>query len=190
MLVLLDNYDSFTYNLLHYIEQEGEKVAVFRNDEKTVADLLSLKPSGIVISPGPCDPQRAGISKALIKAASDVNIPVFGVCLGHQAIGEVFGGKVIRADLPMHGKISEVTHNGKGIFDGIPSPFKATRYHSLIVEKVSLPKELQVTALTDNIIMALQHETKPVYGVQFHPESIASEHGHQLIRNFVNLCRK
>ncbi|MDX1949107.1 MAG: aminodeoxychorismate/anthranilate synthase component II [Rickettsiales bacterium] len=185
MLILLDNYDSFTYNLVHYIEELGKKVQVFRNDEKSVEEILSLKPSGIVISPGPCDPDRAGISKDLIKQASNNNLPVLGVCLGHQAIGEVFGGKVIRAEIPMHGKISEITHNGKGLFENLPSPFKATRYHSLIIEKKSFPKDLQITAWCDDIIMGVQHISKPVFGVQFHPESIASEFGHDIIKNFL-----
>lgn len=189
MLILLDNYDSFTYNLLHYIEQEGENVKVFRNDEKSADEVLSLKPDGIVISPGPCDPEKAGISKELIRKSAG-RVPVLGVCLGHQAIGEVFGGKVIRADLPMHGKISEVTHNGEGIFRNIPSPFKATRYHSLIVEKKSLPDTLKITAWTDDIIMGLQHKQFPIFGTQFHPESIASEFGHELIRNFLDACKK
>ncbi len=188
MLILLDNYDSFTYNLVHYIEEAGKEVKVFRNDEKSSEEILLLKPSGIVISPGPCDPERAGISKDLILKASEKNIPILGVCLGHQAIGEVFGGKVVRADLPMHGKISEVTHNGKGLFSGLPSPFKATRYHSLIVERNSLPENLHITAWTDDIIMALEHISKPVFGVQFHPESIASEFGHDIIKNFLKYC--
>lgn len=190
MLVLLDNYDSFTYNLLHYIEQEGEKVTIFRNDEVTPEEVLKLNPSGIVISPGPCDPVRAGISMKLIGKAAG-KVPVLGVCLGHQAIGEVFGGKVVRAAVPMHGKISSITHNGEGIFKGIPSPFNATRYHSLIVEKESLPKTLKATAFTDDgVIMGLSHKDYPVYGVQFHPESIASEQGHEMIRNFIDICRK
>ncbi len=189
MLVLLDNYDSFTYNLLHYIEQEGKEVKVFRNDEVTVEEIIKLSPEGLVISPGPCDPSKAGISKDLIKKAAEKNIPLLGVCLGHQAIGEVFGGKVIRANLPMHGKISPITHSAQGIFKNIPSPFNATRYHSLIVEKENLPKSLQITAFTDDIIMGLQHKELPIYGVQFHPESIASEQGHEIIRNFISICR-
>ncbi len=189
MLVLLDNYDSFTYNLLHYIEQEGEKVKIFRNDEVTPEQVLELNPSGIVISPGPCDPIRAGISMKLIEKAAG-KVPVLGVCLGHQAIGEVFGGKVIRADMPMHGKISKINHNGTGLFKNVPSPFNATRYHSLIVERESLPETLQITAYTDdNVIMGLSHKEYQVHGVQFHPESIASEQGHEMIRNFISICR-
>ncbi len=189
MLILLDNYDSFTYNLLHYVEQEDEQVKVFRNDEITPREAFNLNPTGIIISPGPCDPSKAGISMSLIKEAAG-KVPVLGVCLGHQAIGEVFGGKVVRAPLPMHGKISAIKHDGSGIFKNIPSPFDATRYHSLIVEKISFPKDLKITASTDdNIIMGLSHVKYEIHGVQFHPESIASQFGHEIIRNFVKICR-
>lgn len=185
MILLIDNYDSFTYNLLHYVAVAGIEVVVKRNDEITAGAALKLKPKGIIISPGPCDPDKAGICLELIKKA---NVPLMGVCLGHQAIGQAFGGKVIRGEKPMHGKVSEVTHTGKGLFKGLPSPFKATRYHSLIVERKTLPKDLEVTAETaDGVIMGLQHKTLPIHGVQFHPESIASEHGHALIKNFVEM---
>jgi anthranilate synthase component 2 len=187
MILLLDNYDSFTYNLLHYLGELGKEVVVHRNDKVSVADVLAMKPEGIVISPGPGTPEESGICLELVKQASG-KIPLMGVCLGHQAIGQAFGGKVIRAPKPMHGKVSAVKHAGKGLFAGLPSPFNATRYHSLIVEKSSLPDSLEVTAETDDgIIMGLQHKTLNVHGVQFHPESIASEHGHALLKNFVKL---
>jgi anthranilate synthase component II len=184
-ILLLDNYDSFTYNLLHYLGELGREVVVKRNDAISVADVLAMKPEGIVISPGPGTPDESGICLALVKEASG-EIPLFGVCLGHQAIGQAFGGKVVRAPKPMHGKVSAIRHKGKGVFKGLPSPFSATRYHSLIVEKSSLPDCLEITAETDDgIIMGLQHKKLAVHGVQFHPESIASEHGHALLRNFV-----
>jgi anthranilate synthase component 2 len=187
MILLIDNFDSFTYNLLHYIEELGQKVLVKRNNEVSVDEALALNPSKIVISPGPCTPNEAGICKDLIKAAAG-KIPVFGVCLGHQAITEVFGGRVVRAEVPVHGKVSKIFHDGKSVFKGLPSPFNATRYHSLISEVASFPGELEVTAKTeDGIIMALQHKKYNVHGVQFHPESIASEHGHALIKNFLEL---
>lgn len=187
---LLDNYDSFTYNLVHYVNELGYKVEVARNDELTVEQVLAKKPSAIIISPGPCDPDAAGITLDLIKAAAKASVPLFGVCLGHQAIAQAFGGKVIRADLPMHGKISEMHHEGKTLFKGLPSPFKATRYHSLVVEKSSFPKDLEITAHTqDGTIMALSHKTLPIHGVQFHPESIASEHGHKMIDNFLKMTK-
>ena len=186
-IILLDNYDSFTYNLVHYIGELGAEVATHRNDVISVADLLALKPDGIVISPGPGTPQQSGICLELIKTASG-KVPIFGVCLGMQAIGEAFGGYVTRAPKPMHGKISSITHSGKGVFAGLPNPFNATRYHSLIVEKESLPDCLEITATTieDNLIMGLQHKTHNTHGVQFHPESIVSEHGHALIKNFLS----
>lgn len=188
MILLIDNYDSFTYNLLHYIAVKGVKVEVRRNNEITADAALALKPTGIVISPGPCDPDKAGICLELIKKAADKKVPLLGVCLGHQAIGQAFGGKIIRGDKPMHGKVSEITHTGKGLFKGLPSPLKVTRYHSLIVEKKSLPADLEITAETsDGVIMGLQHKKLPVHGVQFHPESIASEAGHDMIQNFINL---
>ncbi|MDX1975593.1 MAG: aminodeoxychorismate/anthranilate synthase component II [Rickettsiales bacterium] len=186
-ILLLDNYDSFTYNLLHYIGELGAEVAVFRNDQISVDDIIARKPDGIVISPGPGNPQQSGICLDLIKQASGT-IPIFGVCLGLQAIGEAFGGKVIRAPMPMHGKISAIYHEGRTMFKGLPIPFNATRYHSLIVERSSLPDCLEVTAITaeDGLIMGLSHKQHNTHGVQFHPESIASEHGHQIIKNFLD----
>lgn len=186
-ITLLDNYDSFTYNLLHYISELGADVTVYRNDVITADALIAQKPDGIVISPGPGTPQQSGICLELIKKASG-HIPIFGVCLGQQAIGEAFGGKVIRAPHPMHGKVSEIYHEGRTVFRGLPIPFKATRYHSLIVERTNLPECLEVTAITadDGLIMGLSHKTHNTHGVQFHPESIASEHGHELIKNFLD----
>jgi anthranilate synthase component 2 len=185
-ILLLDNYDSFTYNLLHYLGELGRDVVVKRNDAVSVAEIMAGKPEGIVISPGPGTPEESGICLALVKEASG-KIPLLGVCLGHQAIGQAFGGRVVRAPAPMHGKVSAVRHKGKGLFTGLPDPFNATRYHSLIVEKSSLPESLIITAETDDgIIMGLQHKRHNVHGVQFHPESIASEHGHALLRNFVS----
>jgi anthranilate synthase component 2 len=187
MILLIDNYDSFTYNLLHYVATKGVEVTVKRNDEITAGAALALSPKGIILSPGPCDPDKAGICLELIQKAAG-KVPLLGVCLGHQAIGQAFGGKVIRGDKPMHGKVSDVTHTNKGLFKDIPSPFKATRYHSLIVERKTLPAELEVTAETaDGTIMGLQHKQYAIHGVQFHPESIASEHGHQLIQNFIGM---
>jgi len=186
-ILLLDNYDSFTYNLLHYLSELGKEVKVIRNDAVSVKDVLAMKPEAIVISPGPGTPDESGICLALVKEAAG-KIPVLGVCLGHQTIGQVFGGKVIRAAKPMHGKVSAISHTGKGVFKGLPSPFAATRYHSLIVEKSSLPSILEITAQTDDgIIMGLAHKAQKIHGVQFHPESIASEHGHQLLKNFIGL---
>lgn len=185
-IILLDNYDSFTYNLVHYIGELGAEVVTIRNDVISVVELLAQKPDGIVISPGPGTPQQSGICLELIKTASG-KIPIFGVCLGMQSIGEAFGGKVIRAPKPMHGKISPVIHTKQGVFAGLPNPFNATRYHSLIVEKESLPDCLKITATTDDgLIMGLQHKVHNTHGVQFHPESIASEHGHALIKNFLD----
>ncbi len=186
MILLIDNYDSFTYNLLHYLSELGREVDVVRNDALTVEMIAKqIQPQAIVISPGPGTPDESGICLEVIEKLSG-KIPILGVCLGHQAIGQVYGGKVIRAPKPMHGKISAVTHTGKGVFKGLPSPFNATRYHSLIVERESLPDCLEITATTqDGLIMGLQHKTLNVHGVQFHPESIASEHGHALLRNFV-----
>lgn len=186
-IILLDNYDSFTYNLLHYIGELGAEVAVYRNDAISSEALMAKKPDGIVISPGPGTPQQSGICLELIKKASG-KIPIFGVCLGHQAIGEAFGGKVIRAPKPMHGKVSEIYHEGRTVFRGLPIPFNATRYHSLIVDRGSLPDCLEVTAITaeDGLIMGLSHKQHNTHGVQFHPESIASEHGHAIIRNFLD----
>ena len=187
MLLLIDNYDSFTYNLVHYIGELGPVCDVRRNDKITAEEALSLKPKAIVLSPGPCTPNEAGICLDLIKQAAG-RIPILGVCLGHQSIGQAYGGKVIRAPLPMHGKLSTVTHDGAGIFEGLPKSFEVTRYHSLIVEKSSLPDCLAITARSDSdIIMGLQHKEHPVHGVQFHPESIASEHGHDILANFLQL---
>jgi anthranilate synthase component 2 len=186
-ILLLDNYDSFTYNLLHYLSELGKEVIVHRNDTVNVADVFAMKPEGIVISPGPGTPDDSGICLALVKEAAG-KIPLLGVCLGHQTIGQVFGGKVIRAPHPMHGKVSAIKHTSKGVFKDIPSPFNATRYHSLVVEKATLPACLEITAETeDGIIMGLQHKEYNLHGVQFHPESIASEHGHHLLKNFIEL---
>jgi anthranilate synthase component II len=188
MIVLIDNYDSFTFNLVHYFGELGEEVRVYRNDKIESAAVLAAKPDAIVLSPGPCTPKEAGICLDLIKAAG-ADIPVLGVCLGHQAIGEAFGGKVVRAPKPVHGKLSDIRHDGTGIFHGINSAFKATRYHSLVVERQSLPPELVATADTDDgLIMGLAHKRFPIHGVQFHPESIASEHGHLLLRNFLEIA--
>ena len=185
-IILLDNYDSFTYNLVHYIGELGAEVITIRNDVIGVTELLAQKPDGIVISPGPGTPSQSGICLELIKTASG-KVPIFGVCLGMQAIGEAFGGKVIRAPKPMHGKISAIFHKNQSVFAGLPNPFNATRYHSLIVEKESLPDCLEITAITDDsLIMGLQHKIHNTHGVQFHPESIASEHGHALIKNFLD----
>jgi anthranilate synthase component 2 len=188
MFLLIDNYDSFTYNLWHYLGELGAEVVVKRNDALSVSDALGLKPQGIVISPGPSDPGHAGICLDLIAKAG--RLPILGVCLGHQAIGQAFGGKVVRAHVPMHGKISAIRHKGAGVFENLPNPFPATRYHSLIVERASLPKVLEVTAETgDGLIMGLAHRERPIHGVQFHPESIASEGGHALLRNFLVLAK-
>ncbi|NDF13228.1 MAG: aminodeoxychorismate/anthranilate synthase component II [Proteobacteria bacterium] len=185
-ILLIDNYDSFTYNLLHYLAELGADVEVRRNDALTPEAAVKMPVKGIVLSPGPCDPDRAGICLPLIKAAAG-KVPVFGVCLGHQAIAQAFGGKVIRAPKPMHGKVSSITHTGEGLFKDIPNPFKATRYHSLIAERKTLPEVLKVTAETkDGIIMGLQHKKYNIHGVQFHPESIASQYGHTLLKNFLN----
>lgn len=191
MFVLIDNYDSFTYNLVHFLGELGAKVAVRRNDALSVAEALAIGDEGIVLSPGPCDPDRAGICLELIAAAAARRRPLLGVCLGHQSIGQAFGGKVVRAPVPMHGKVSDIRHNGRGVFAGLPSPIRATRYHSLIVERASLPQVLEVTAETDDgLIMGLSHRELPIHGVQFHPESIASERGHDVLRNFLNLAGK
>jgi anthranilate synthase component 2 len=189
MILLIDNYDSFTWNLVHYLAEAGAEVVVRRNDALSVDDALAMKPDGIVISPGPCDPAQAGICLDLIRAAADRAIPLFGVCLGHQAIGEAFGGKVVRANRIMHGKTDAISHDGTGVFAGLASPLVATRYHSLTVEPESLPNCLRVTATSDDgTIMGLVHEALPIEGVQFHPESIASEHGHEMIRTFLARC--
>jgi anthranilate synthase component II len=188
MIVLIDNYDSFTFNLFHYLGGLGADVVVHRNDKVTADQVMAMEPQAIVLSPGPRTPRDAGICLELIaKAAS--SIPVLGVCLGHQAIGEAFGGAVVRAPVQVHGKLSEIRHQGAGIFRGINAPFRATRYHSLVVDRASLPDELAVTAETDDhIIMGLAHRTLAVHGVQFHPESIASEYGHLILRNFLDIA--
>jgi anthranilate synthase component 2/anthranilate synthase/phosphoribosyltransferase len=187
MILLLDNYDSFTFNLYHFLGDLGAVVEVRRNDALTVDQALALQPEAIVLSPGPCTPNEAGISLALIAAAAARRLPLLGVCLGHQAIGQAFGGKVVRAPQPVHGKVWEITHAGTDIFAGLPSPFRATRYHSLVVE--DLPEVLSPTARTaDGLVMGLAHRDLPIWGVQFHPESIASEHGHDMLRNFLALA--
>ena len=184
MIILIDNYDSFTWNLYHYLGDLGAETVVHRNDKISVGQVMSARPEAIVISPGPGVPAQAGIIIELVKAAAG-KIPVFGVCLGLQAIGEAFGGRVVRAPSQMHGKVSVVKHQSKGVFTAVPQDFVATRYHSLIVDRASLPEELEVTAETDGLIMGLQHKTMNVHGVQFHPESIASEHGHKILKNFL-----
>ena len=185
MLLLIDNYDSFTYNLVHYLGELGAEVTIYRNDAISADESLALKPQGIVLSPGPCDPDQAGICLELIEKNGGT-IPLMGVCLGHQAIGQVFGGKVVRAKTLMHGKTSDIHHESHGLFQGLPTPFTATRYHSLTVERNSLPECLEVTAQTDDgVVMGLSHREYPVHGVQFHPESIASDQGHELLKNFL-----
>lgn len=191
MILLIDNYDSFTWNLVHYLGEAGAEVTVRRNDALSVEEALALNPDGIVISPGPCYPAQAGICLDLIRAAAEQNIPLFGVCLGHQAIGEAFGGKIVRANRIMHGKVDEVNHDETGVFADLPSPLKATRYHSLTIAPESMPNTLRVTATSDDgTIMGLIHNELPIEGVQFHPESIASEYGHEMIRNFLARCDK
>jgi anthranilate synthase/aminodeoxychorismate synthase-like glutamine amidotransferase len=184
MIILIDNYDSFTWNLFHYLGELGAETVVHRNDKISVGQVLSTRPEAIVLSPGPCTPTEAGICLDLIKAAA-AQTPILGVCLGHQAVGQAFGGKVVRARELMHGKLSTIVHGGKGIFADVPNGFQGTRYHSLVVERESLPDCLEVTAHTGETIMGLQHRSLPVFGVQFHPESIASEHGHQILKNFL-----
>jgi anthranilate synthase component II len=188
MILLIDNYDSFTFNLVHYLGGLGAQVDVHRNDKISVDDVLARDPDAIVLSPGPCTPNEAGICLDLIKRAS-THIPIFGVCLGHQAIGQAFGGSVIRAPVPVHGKLSEIRQTGAGVFRGINGPFRATRYHSLIVDRKNLPQDIEVTAeTTDRLIMGMHHRRYPVHGVQFHPESIASEHGHLILKNFLDIA--
>jgi anthranilate synthase component 2 len=188
MILVIDNYDSFTYNLVHYLAELGAEMEIRRNDTLTVAEALALKPQALLLSPGPCTPTEAGICLDLI-AKAPVDLPILGVCLGHQAIGQAFGGQVIRAKTLMHGKTSQVTHNGTGLFEGVPSPFTAARYHSLAVRLESLPDSLLATAWTeDGEIMGMAHRTRPIHGVQFHPESYATEHGHLLLANFLRLA--
>ena len=190
MLLLIDNYDSFTYNLVHYFGELGADVIVKRNDEVNVQEAMAMRPDGIILSPGPCDPDQAGICLAITEAAAETKTPLLGVCLGHQTIGQAFGGKVIRHSEIVHGKMGSMHHADKSVFKGLPSPFSATRYHSLVVERESFPDALEITAwLEDGTIMGLQHKTLPIHGVQFHPESIASEHGHQMLRNFTDTLK-
>ena len=187
MIILVDNYDSFTFNLFHYLGGLGADVVVHRNDKISVADVMASEPDAIVLSPGPCTPNEAGICLDLIAKAAPT-IPILGVCLGHQAIGQAFGGKVVRAT-PQHGKVSEIKHTGTGVFHGINAPLKATRYHSLVVERASMPRDLTINAETgDSLVMGLMHSKLPVHGVQFHPESIASEHGHLILKNFLDIA--
>ena len=189
MIILIDNYDSFTYNLVHYFQEIGEKVKVYRNDEKESDFFIKEKPKFLVISPGPSSPRNAGICLELIKKNSELKypIPTLGVCLGHQAIAEAFNSKVVQSGKPVHGKVSLIHHNSLGLFNNLKNPFKATRYHSLIIDKKSISKNLNITAKTeDGVIMGIQHVKLPFYGVQFHPESIATEHGHQIVKNFIN----
>lgn len=189
MYILIDNYDSFTYNLLHYLGELGAEVEVWRNDALGADDVLAMKPQGIVLSPGPCDPDRAGICLEVVRKAAG-RLPILGVCLGHQAIGQVFGGRVVRAPKPMHGKVSSISHDATGVFAGIPSPFDSTRYHSLMVERDGFPDCLDITAESDDgVIQGLAHKTLPIFGVQFHPESIASEHGHRVLGNFLDISK-
>lgn len=187
MLLLIDNYDSFTWNLVHYLGELGAEVVVKRNDQISVAEAIALAPEAILLSPGPCDPDQAGICLELTKAAAKADIPLIGVCLGHQTIGQAFGGKVVRCHEIVHGKLGQMHHQQQGVFADLPTPFAATRYHSLVVDRDGLPECLEVTAaLEDGTIMGLRHRTKNIQGVQFHPESIASEHGHKLLKNFLN----
>ncbi|MCO4777941.1 MULTISPECIES: anthranilate synthase component II [Lentibacter] len=191
MLLLIDNYDSFTYNLVHYCGELGADVHVVRNDALTVAEALALAPSAILVSPGPKDPAQAGICLDLTRAAGEARIPLMGVCLGHQTIGEAFGGKVVRCHEIVHGKMGTIHHEGKSVFADLPSPFEATRYHSLVVERESLPDCLEVTAeLSDGTIMGLAHRELPIHGVQFHPESIRSEHGHKMLKTFLDMAKE
>lgn len=187
MLLLIDNYDSFTYNLVHYVGELGAEVVVHRNDALNVQEAMALRPSGILLSPGPCDPDQAGICLALTQTAAETGTPLLGVCLGHQTIGQAFGGRVVRHSEIVHGKMGQIHHKGRGVFANLPSPFQATRYHSLVVERESCPDCLEITAeLEDGTIMGLSHRTLPIHGVQFHPESIASEHGHALLKTFLD----
>lgn len=187
MLLLIDNYDSFTYNLVHYLGDLGAEVEIRRNDQIDVQAAMAMNPAGIILSPGPCDPDQAGICLALTAAAAETSTPLLGVCLGHQTLGQAFGGKVVRAGEIVHGKMGVMHHKGQGVFAGLPSPFAATRYHSLIVDRATLPDCLEITAeLEDGTIMGLQHRDLPLHGVQFHPESIRSDHGHQMLQNFLN----
>lgn len=192
-LLVIDNYDSFTYNLVQYLGELGESPEVIRNDDATIAEVAAMSPLGVVISPGPCTPAEAGICTDLVRELG-AEMPILGVCLGHQCIGEAYGGRVIRAPRVMHGKLSQVVHDGRGVFAGLPNPLTATRYHSLVVEEATLPAQLEATAWTDGdggrVLMGVRHREFPVEGVQFHPESILTEAGHDLLRNFVQSCRR
>jgi anthranilate synthase component 2 len=188
MILVIDNYDSFTYNLVHYLNELGAETLVHRNDALSVEQALGLRPQGILLSPGPCTPNEAGVCLDLLAAAPE-DLPIFGVCLGHQAMGQAFGGRVVRARELMHGKTSPIHHTGKGVFAGLKNPFTATRYHSLCIERDTAPDVLEVTAWTDDgEIMGVQHKTRPIHGVQFHPESIATECGHELLANFLDIA--
>ena len=188
MILVIDNYDSFTYNLVHYLNELGAETVVYRNDALTAQDALAMRPEAVVLSPGPCTPNEAGICLALIAGAAD-DLPILGVCLGHQSIGQAMGGEVIRAQSLMHGKTDQIRHDGRTLYAGMPNPFTATRYHSLSVRRETLPAELEITAWTDDgEIMGFSHRTRPLHGVQFHPESIATESGHQLLANFLELA--
>ena len=191
MILLIDNFDSFTFNLVHFLGDLGARCEVVRNDSISAGQAITMRPEAIVLSPGPCTPNEAGVCLDLIAAAAEAGVPVLGVCLGHQAIGQAFGGDVVRAPSPVHGKVHPVRHEGGGVFANLPSPFGATRYHSLVVEPATLPDSLVADAWTeDGIIMGVHHRAHPIFGVQFHPESIASEHGHQLLGNFLRLARE
>ncbi|MDO8410242.1 MAG: aminodeoxychorismate/anthranilate synthase component II [Phenylobacterium sp.] len=188
MILVVDNYDSFTYNLVHYLNELGAETLVHRNDALSAEEVIALKPEGVLLSPGPCTPNEAGLCLDLLAKAPD-DLPIFGVCLGHQAIGQAFGGEVIRAATLMHGKTSPIHHTGKGVFAALPNPFTATRYHSLSVRRETMPEVLEITAWTeDGEVMGVQHVSRPIYGVQFHPESIATEGGHALLSNFLDLA--
>ena len=190
MLLLIDNYDSFTYNLVHYLGELGADVQVWRNDAINTQEAMAMNPAGILLSPGPCTPNEAGICLSLVEAAAETGTPLMGVCLGHQSIGQAFGGNVVRCHEIVHGKMGKMHHTGKGVFAGLPTPFDATRYHSLVVERETLPDCLEITAeLEDGTIMGLRHKELPIEGVQFHPESIASEHGHALLKNFLEMMK-
>ncbi len=190
VILLIDNYDSFTWNLAHYLGELGAKVLVRRNDALTVPEAMALRPEAIVLSPGPCDPDQAGICLALTAAAAQARLPLLGVCLGHQTIGQAFGGRVVRCHEIVHGKLGAMHHKGLGVFTGLPSPFNATRYHSLVVDRATLPDALEITAeLEDGVIMGLRHRELPIEGVQFHPESLATEHGHALLKTFLDRVR-
>jgi len=189
MILLIDNYDSFTFNLFHFLGDLGVAVEVRRNDALSVQEVMAMRPDAVLLSPGPCTPNEAGICLPLIAAAAETRLPLMGVCLGHQAIGQAFGGTVLRAPEPVHGKVWDIEHEGSDVFAGLPSPFRATRYHSLVVERATLPECLRATASTaDGLIMGMAHRELPIWGVQFHPESIASEHGHAILENFIRLA--